>query len=215
MKTCLYIDGFNLYYGALRGTPFKWLNPLTLASQEFRKNSIVAVKYFSAAVQARPGDPDEPLRQEMYWRALRSLPDMEIILGHFRVREVDAPVVHPPPRFIKIFKTEEKGSDVNLASHLLMDGFLNRYDCAIVMSGDSDLVSPIRMVRDELKKPVGVLNPQRLSGTGCQPRRKNAGLLRACSFYREGVTWAQLQAAQFPDTLTDSQGSFHKPLSWK
>jgi uncharacterized LabA/DUF88 family protein len=214
MRTILYIDGFNLYYGALRGTPLRWLNLLELASREFRRNRIVAVRYFSAAVQGRPSDMDEPLRQELYWRALLTLPDTEIIQGHFRVRKVDAAVVTPPPRTIKVFKTEEKGSDVNLAAHLLMDGFRDRYECAIVMSGDSDLVTPIRMVREQLGKPVGVFNPQRLSGPNRPPRRKNAGLLHAASFYREGVTWAQLAAAQFPDNLTDSKGQFHKPPSW-
>jgi uncharacterized LabA/DUF88 family protein len=215
MKTILYIDGFNLYYGALRGTPLRWLNPLALASREFRRNQIIAVRYFSAQVQGRPSDTDEPLRQELYWRALLTLPDTEIIQGHFRVRKVDAAVVVPPPRTIKVYKTEEKGSDVNLAAHLLMDGFRDRYECAIVMSGDSDLVTPVRMVKEQLGKPIGVFNPQRLSGPNCPPRRKNAGLLHAASFYREGITWKQLVAAQFPDTLTDAKGTFHKPPSWK
>ena len=113
-----------------------------------------------------------------------------------------------------MFKTEEKGSDVNLAAHLLLDGFRHHYDCAIVVSGDSDLVTPIRMVRDELKKPVGILNPQRLSGPNCRPPRKNAGLQHSASFYQNGVTWAQLQAAQFPPTLADVHGTFHKPPAW-
>jgi hypothetical protein len=70
------------------------------------------------------------------------------------------------------------------------------------------------MVRDELKKPVGVLNPQRLSGPNCRPARKNAGLKQAASFYQNGVTWAQLQAAQFPSPMTDPNGTFHKPPTW-
>ena len=54
---------------------------------------------------------------------------------------------------------EEKGSDVNLASHLLVDGFRDRYDLAVVISNDSDLTEPVRFVREDLNKPVGVLNP--------------------------------------------------------
>jgi hypothetical protein len=213
-RTLLYVDGFNLYYSAVRGTPLRWLNPVALATQAFPNNRIIGLRFFTARVTARPGNPGEPLRQSFYWRALRTLPDTLLIEGDFRTRQVDAAVVCPPPPFIKVFKTEEKGSDVNLAAHLLLDGFRRRYDAAIVISGDSDLITPIRMVRDDLGLPVGVLNPQRLSGPNARPPRKNAGLQHAASFYQNGVSWAQLAAAQFPDTLTDAKGQFHKPPSW-
>ena len=55
---------------------------------------------------------------------------------------------------------------MNLGAHLLMDGFLNRYDAAIVITGDSDLVTLIQMACQELKMPADRLNPQRLSGPG-------------------------------------------------
>jgi hypothetical protein len=150
----------------------------------------------------------------IYWRALQTLPHVEIIEGDFRTRKVRAKVVTPPPNTIEVFKTEEKGSDVNLGAHLLMDGFLGSYDAAIVVTGDSDLVTPIQMVRTQLHKPVGVLNPQRLSGPNCRPVRRSAGLQQAASFYQNGVTWNQLASAQFPALLTDVHGSFNKPVSW-
>lgn len=214
MKTLLYIDGFNLFYSAVKGTCLRWLNPVALIARAFPRNSIIGTKYFTAKVSALPNNPGQPTRQMMFWRALKTLPDFEIIEGDFRTREVMAAVVFPPPPFIKVFKTEEKGSDVNLAAHLLLDGFRNKYECAIVVSGDSDLVTPIRMVRDDLKKPVGILNPQRLSGPNCRPPRKNAGLQHAATFYQNGVTWAQLQGAQFPTTMADATGAFHKPPTW-
>lgn len=214
MKTILYIDGFNLFYSAVKGTPLRWLNPVTLIERAFPKNQIIRAKFFTAKVRALPNNPGQPIRQMIFWRALKTLPNFEIIEGDFRTREVSAPVVTPPPNFIRVFKTEEKGSDVNLAAHLLLDGFRDNYECAIVVSGDSDLVTPIRMVRDELKKPVGILNPQRLSGPNCRPPRRNAGLQHAASFYQNGVTWAQLLAAQFPNTMTDGVGAFHKPPNW-
>ena len=110
------------------------------------------------------------------------------------------------------------GSDVNLAAHLLMDGFQNKYDVAIVVSGDSDLITPIRMVKETLKKPVGVLNPQLLSGPSAPPKhkqRKNAGLKEASSFYRNGITWNKLSNACFPEMLTDKSGTFSIPEAWK
>jgi len=214
MKTILYIDGFNLYYSAVKDTPFKWLNPLALSQRLFPKNQIVGIKYCTARVRAMPGNPDVATRQQTFWRALRTLPNVEIIEGDFRKRKTRAPVVTPPPNTIEIYKTEEKGSDVNIAAHLLMDGFEKRYDCAIVISGDSDLVTPIRMVKEQLKLPIGVLNPQRLSGPNKRKPRKNAGLQKAALFYKNGVSWNQLRCSQFPATLTDATGDFHKPNSW-
>lgn len=216
LKTALYIDGFNLYYSAVKGTPLRWLNPVSLVERAFPRNTIVSTIYCTARVSPQPGNPGQPTRQLFYLRALGTIPNLKIVYGDFRTRRVRARNANPPPATVEILKTEEKGSDVNLAAHLLMDGFQDRYEAAIVLSGDSDLVTPIRMVRQELAKPVGVLNPQRISGPGAptQPR-PNAGLQRAASFYQDSVTWAQLEAAQFPDTLSDAQGTFQKPADWR
>jgi len=214
MRTVFYVDGFNLYYSAVKGTPLRWLDLQALFKHVFPKNVIGAIKYFTAEVDSTPGNPEQALRQQVYWRALRTLPNLEIILGHFRTRKTLAKVVSPPPNTIRVYKTEEKGSDVNIAAHLLMDGFRNEYECAIVVSGDSDLVTPIRMVRDCLGKTVGVLNPQRLSGPGKRPERKSAGLRHAAAFYKKGVTWGQLEKAQFPDRIEDAHGTIHKPRPW-
>jgi len=214
VRTILYIDGFNLYYSAVKATPLRWLNPVALAARAFPRNQIIAAKFFTARVTALPVDPQQPMRQQFYWRALRTLPEFEIILGEFRTRQVRAAVVTPPPKTIEIFKTEEKGSDVNLGAHLLLDGFKNRYDAAIVITGDSDLITPIKMVREELRKTVGVLNPQRLSGLGHREPRASAGLRRVASFYQHGISWSQLEAAQLPNPITDASGTFHKPASW-
>lgn len=214
MKTFAYIDGFNLYFAAVKDAPLRWLDPHALLASTFPRNQIAGIRYFTAAVSDRGGNPGQSQRQQIYWRALRTLPHLEIIEGDFRTREVSAKVVQPPPPFIRVFKTEEKGSDVNLAAHLLMDGFRGLYDAAIVVSGDSDLVTPVRMVRDELRKPVGVLNPQRLSGPGHPQPRHSAGLRQAASFYQNGLTWGQLTAAQFPAALTDTHGTITRPAGW-
>jgi hypothetical protein len=187
---------------------------VAVIGRAFPRNQIVGTKYFTAKVSALPNNPGQPIRQKMFWRALSTLPNLAVIEGDFRRRKIMAAVVSPPPNFIEVFKTEEKGSDVNLAAHLLLDGFRNHYECAIVVSGDSDLVTPIRMMRDELKKPIGVLNPQRLSGPNCRPPRRNAGLQQAACFHQNGVTGAQLPAAQFPGTMVDATGTFHKPPTW-
>lgn len=88
-----YIDGFNLYNGALKGTPYKWLD-LQAFSQSLRPTDTVSqVKFFTAKVNARPNDPDQPIRQMLYWRAVRTIGSVEIIEGHFLTKRTYLPEV--------------------------------------------------------------------------------------------------------------------------
>jgi uncharacterized LabA/DUF88 family protein len=208
MKTIIYVDAFNLYFGALKGTPFKWLNLEALFSRLLPRNQIVAIKYFSARVRPLPGDPDQPNRQQVYWRALRTIPGFTLYEGHFLVHTVPMPLAQPPvrgSRFVDVVKVEEKGSDVNLATQLLCDGFRDAFDVAVLVTGDSDLLGPLRVVKEELGKKTGVINPQ---SRPCKPLRDHA------TFYRQSIRSGVLRTSQFPPTLTDAQGQFHKPPSW-
>ena len=56
---------------------------------------------------------------------------------------------------------EEKGSDVNLAAYLLNDAWEGRFDAVAVISNDTDLVTPTRMVTAERGKPVFIVCPGR------------------------------------------------------
>jgi len=121
MNTYVYVDGFNLYYGAVKGTPHKWLNILSLCQKLLPRNKILKIKYFTALVTARPGDPGQPSRQQIYLRALRTIPDLDIIYGHFLEHSVRLPLVNGLSgkiQYAQVMKTEEKGSDVNLAAFL-------------------------------------------------------------------------------------------------
>jgi hypothetical protein len=158
-------------------------------------------------VSARPGDPDQPVRQQLYLRALATVPKISVHLGHFLSHAVRMPLVVPagqPPQFVKVIKTEEKGSDVNLATHLLHDAHTAKFDIGVVISNDSDLLEPIKLVRHHLKKQVGVLNPHK------HPSRAILPHIDFIKQIRQGV----LQAAQFPATLTDKHGTFTKPTTW-
>ncbi len=208
MITYVYVDGFNLYYGAVKGTPYKWLNILSLCQRLLPKNNIVKIKYFTALVTARPGDPDQPNRQQIYLRALRTIPNLEIIYGHFLEHPVNMPLVNSlsgKTKYAHVMKTEEKGSDVNIAAHMINDGYKGLYQVAVLLTNDSDLVEPIKIVRSDLKLAVGVLNPHH--NTPSYELRKYATFVKPI---RKGV----LAASQFPTTLTDATGSFHKPPTW-
>jgi hypothetical protein len=91
MKTNIYIDGFNLYYGCVKGTPYKWLDVAKMCRLLLPKDNIRRIKYFTAEVKPRPHDPDQPLRQRTFLRALQTIPNLEIVLGTFLSHEVTMP----------------------------------------------------------------------------------------------------------------------------
>jgi hypothetical protein len=101
-------------------------------------NTINQIKYFTARVNARPGDPSQPQRQQTYLRALETLPNVSIIFGTFLTSNVKMLKVGCDPNeadsYVEVIKTEEKGSDVNLATHLLYDTFNGHFQCAAVVS---------------------------------------------------------------------------------
>ena len=203
----MYVDGFNLYYGCLKGTPYRWLDLSRLCALLLPKNMINRIRYFTAPVQSRPNDPDQSTRQEMYLRALATIPNLSIHKGQFLTHDVRATLVTPLPngtRTVRVWKTEEKGSDVNIAAHLLMDGFQKDYEVAVVISNDSDLATPLQMVRDTLHLPVGLLNPY---------PNPTSRLRQATTFYKQ-IRAGALQASQFPATLQDRQGPINKPATW-
>ncbi|MDE2720151.1 hypothetical protein [Candidatus Palauibacter polyketidifaciens] len=174
MRTRVYVDGFNLYYGALKDTAFKWLDPVKLAYQLLPGGySVSKLKYFTARVSGIQ-DAGAPARQQAYVNALATLPEVEVIWGTFfsktiwrplsnlpvagrRIRtpnpvtmpagdhSVSGPTQtlpvgtyhqpakgkkrrrkrtrpHPDAVVTEVHTMEEKGSDVNLAVHLLVPG---------------------------------------------------------------------------------------------
>jgi len=207
-KTYVYVDGFNLYYGAVKETPYRWLNIRRLCELLLPSHTIHKIKYFTARVSARRDDPDKPTRQQIYLRALKTLPDVEIIYGSFLSHDVMMLLADPPPkgpRFVSVSRTEEKGSDVNIATHLVHDAHRANFETAILVTNDSDLQEPIRIVREELALEVGILNPHRHT-----PSRV---LTKYASFIKQ-IREGPLRASQFPVTLKDGNGKFHKPAAW-
>lgn len=97
MDTHVYIDGFNLYYGLLKRSPYNRLNLERFCDQLLPKNNVRKILYFTAKVDARPHDLDQPIRQQTYLRALATLPRVEIHYGTFMASVVRQPLVEPDP----------------------------------------------------------------------------------------------------------------------
>jgi hypothetical protein len=206
MRAYVYIDGFNLYYRALKGTGFKWLNPVALGQRMLDPaDTVAAVRYFTARVSARSGDPDAPRRQQIYLSALGTLPQVECHFGRFLTKTKMRPLVSTG-QFVQVHDTEEKGSDVNLATHLLNDAWHGRFDIALVMSQDTDLLEPIRIVTQERQLKVGLV--------WLDNGRPNKHLTAVASFVRHASP-SDLAASQFTDPV-NRQGAqpISKPAGW-
>lgn len=202
-KTWVYIDALNLYYGALRTKPtgLKWLNYKQWLDTVLYDKEVLRIKLFTAKI-AGNYNPHEPQRQENYFRALRLLERVEIIEGKFlfprkRIRlTADVDILAKVP--------EEKGTDVNLAVHLVNDAHNGRFDTAVVVSNDSDLAEAVRVVTREIGLKVGILNPYPTF---------SKELSRYATF-KMPVRETALLKSQFPNMLTDKTGQFFKPHSW-
>ncbi len=108
-------------------------------------------------------------------------------------------------KYVNVLHTQEKGSDVNLASELLLGAFKNEYDLAVVLSNDSDLLMPIKIIRKEFSKKVMVLNAH---------KKNPSSILSKNSDFFYSLTVRDYAESQFSETLTDLIGRFKKPDSW-
>lgn len=97
MKTVVYVDGFNFYYGCLRRTPHRWLDLESFCRKMLPRDDVTGIKYFTAKVQARPGRDDAVVDQGLYLRALDTLPTVSIYYGRFLNSEIWAKLVDRPP----------------------------------------------------------------------------------------------------------------------
>jgi hypothetical protein len=217
-RTIVYIDGFNLYYRALKGTPHKWLDIVAMSRTALPHTcAIERVNYYTAHISGRT-DPTAPRRQHAYPRAIAMLPKVAIHYGNFLITQRWAGLVQPPdfrpsttlppgaaPQVAYVWKTEEKGSDVNLGAHLVRDAFRGAFDLAAVLTNDTDLVEPIRIVTQELGLPVTLLTPV---------ARPAVSLARVVTGIRHIQPY--IGACQLPDTIPlPGKTAISKPIEWR
>lgn len=207
MKTNVYIDGFNLYYRALKtNRELRWLNIQSMCEGLLTRNDVQSIKYFTAKVRGGKHNPGIARRQEVYLRALETLPKVSIILGRYQEHKVRMGNANPPPATVEVIKREEKGSDVNIASHLLLDAFRDEADAFVVISNDSDLKEPLRMVREDLNKVVGLVTPG---------GRTSQDLLSCNPTFKKSIRAALLKRNQLPENIQLPSGAvIYRPETW-
>lgn len=222
----VYIDGFNLYYGSLKGTPYRWLDVERLAAELAPGKTVHAVHYFTARVKWDPRSPTSPQRQGAYLNALKTLPTVRVKEGSYIRKTSSKPrvmplwrtnpkVPNPANGFVDVWVNEEKGSDVNLATQLLLDACDNNFAEAVVITNDSDLAWPIRVVRRKWHKRVNVYWPDRPASYPSAKPRQPSYELRANASSFKPILEAHLAASPLPSPVLDATGQpIHKPAGW-
>ena len=200
-RVIAYIDGFNLYYGIKQGShnDTLWLDIRLLALNLLKPDQeLVFTKYFTSRVK---NDPPKEKRQKAYIEAIETLDDCHIYYGRhqFNIEECRK-CGHSYPYAI------EKMTDVNIAVEMLGDAYLDKYDMALLITGDSDLIPPINAVHRLFNaKRVFVAFP---------PNRHNVSIQRAA----KGsiiIGKERLRNAQFPQSVAKKDGFILKrPPQW-
>ncbi len=197
----MYVDGFNLFYGMrARGWQrYYWLNIQSLAERLLRPHqSLEVVRYFTSRVFSHTADPGKAIRQTTYLEALETLSGVSIHYGYFQPKEV---------KCFDCGRTyEEKMTDVNISVALLNDAQDNRFDTALIVSADSDLVGPVQAVlnRYTSKRVVIAFPPKRTSF--------NMREVASASFI---IGQDKLRRSQFPERVTRGDGFvLTRPSSW-
>ena len=199
-RVSVYIDGFNLYFGMVEAgfNHCKWLNVEKLVKSYLTVNQeLVAIKFFTSRISH---NPQKQKRQTIYLEALETT-SVKIIYGLYKAKNIECENCGH-----NWFVSNEKMTDVNIATHLIIDAFKDKYDTAILISGDSDLVPPIKAVHENFpQKNISVFFP---------PNRHNntvAGAAKGSQI----IGRKKLVDSQFDNQVEKANGFIlHKPIEW-
>ena len=235
LRTRIYIDGYNFYYGCLRGTPHKWLDLLPLFENhilpsallkdgdgQIRQSALLpspSIKFFTAKIiESVARSTDSVSSQARYHTALRKLHDgrIELIEGYYavnkmKVKVVDADEPNRPPRECKevqAWKVEEKQSDVNLALQVYHDAITGQIDHAVIVTNDTDIAPALAMIRAHTQVLMGVVVP-----TTDHTRPPNTDLVKLAHWTRRHINSSELAACQLPRVIPGKRPTI-KPDSW-
>jgi len=227
LKTIIYVDGFNFYYGRLKQTPYKWLDIFKLFSDQILqaqlpRASIVKLKFFTADIKSKfaSNGTHAQKSQSNYHRALEILypNQIEIIKGYYAAGKAVLPVFKKPPdknNRTDVWKLEEKQTDVNIALHLYRDAIRMEAKQVVIVSNDTDLAPALKMIRDDLgnKIKIGIVIPVPKSSTKTR-RPPNQQLSQYADWTRHHILDNELSNSQLPDLIPTQKKPILKPSYW-
>lgn len=218
MKTIVYVDGYNLYYGLLRRSAFKWLDLYRLFQEHALGAGVdvVEVRYYTAPVLGRMSDdPESSQRQRTYLQALRKMPPnrVTIIEGKIMAQTPVLRLVDPLPECpaltcVKVHDFTEKKTDVNLAADLITGAWTGAYEQAVVCSNDTDLEGALRAVKQNCPSVrLGLVAP-----IPSNDSRKIAADLKQYVDWSKVLSTVHLEHSLLPDKIPGT--ALRRPESW-
>jgi len=230
LKTIVYVDGYNLYYGCLKHSDYKWLDIHKLFAETIIKiqsptSTIIKIKHFTADVKTKFATHGVQAQsaQSQYHRALKCCyPDeIEIIKGYYSEAKAVLPRYKKPPEksdSVSVWRLEEKQTDMNIALHAFRDAVVSR-DCEqiVIVSNDTDLEPLLKMIREEVDDAVkiGLIFPIiKLKSDGRKERPPSAGLSQYADWTRRHILEEELESCQFPDIIPTNKKAVKKPSYW-
>lgn len=195
----VFIDGFNLYFGMTsKYNNIKWLDVYSLAIDLLKPNQeLVGVKYYTAMIG---GNPPKVQRQVKYVDVVRDSP-ATVVLGQYKIKDKTCWNCG-----YKWKTHEEKMTDVNISVDMIVEAMQDNYDTAMIISGDTDLIPPMRAIKKSFPhKRVVVAFP---------PNRVNKDVKKIADAYFV-IGRKNLVSNQFKDEVTLSNGTIiKKPSNW-
>jgi uncharacterized LabA/DUF88 family protein len=218
LRTVVYVDGYNLYYGLLRKSKLKWLDVVALFNDHVLDDvsELIEVRYYTAPVLGRMSDdPRSPQRQRQYLQALRKMNPAKLVIveGRIMATTPHQRLVNPIPeaphlQMVQVFDFNEKKTDVNLASDLLAGAWTNAYEQAVICSNDSDLEGALATVKKHHPHlRIGLVAP-----IASDDRRRISKDLSQHADWAKILSPVHLAAAQLPERIPHS--AIKKPDTW-
>ena len=230
MKTRVYIDGYNLYYGCLKRTPYKWLDVSKLlinyilpsSSEETHSYQDLSIKFFTADIVGKAAMSSDSLNdQQAYHRALNFNSEsnqLEIIKGYYAINatrafKIDADEPNKPPNeceYIDIWKLEEKQTDVNIAVESLYDVFTDdSIEQVVFVTNDTDLAGVLEKIKSLGRVKIGLVIP-----TTDSIRNPNEKLDKFSDWTRKNISIDELRLSQLPRVVHGGRKPVVKPIGW-
>jgi uncharacterized LabA/DUF88 family protein len=228
VKTIVYIDGYNLYYGRLKYSEYKWLDLYRLFSEQIVKTQspqaiVTKVKYFTADIKAKVATHGQAAQhaQNNYHRALETLypGKVEVIKGFYSLDYAKLPRYKQPPDKtdrVEVWRLEEKQTDVNIALHAYRDAIRQECEQIVLVSNDTDLEPALQIIRADVGDSVdiGIVIPIAKPAPGKAHRPPNQRLSQYANWTRRYILDSELESSQLPNPIGTKKKPILRPDYW-
>ena len=221
MKTNVYIDGYNLYYGLLQGGQYKWLDVVSLfvngiCRQQDPQATVTRVNYFSSRVRARFAHHGQASMnsQASYIRAHQQLYPHQFnaemsshAVGTINAIAYGGKAVDLRNR-VEVWRVEEKQTDVHIGTMMYRDVAMSDVQQIVLCSNDSDMLPALRFIRSDFPKiKIGLVFPAKSEIFSRE--------LDACSDWtRKSIAEEELAKFQLPAQIATHKKPIKKPSYW-